>query len=64
MKPKNLVTDQSPTELWNTLAARAEAPERSKRVLARSVREIREAAQRALDAGADWWQFHEHSDST
>jgi len=64
MEPKNLVTDQSPTELWNTLAARAEVPERGKRVLARSVGEIREAARRAIDAGADWWQFHEHSDST
>lgn len=64
MDSQNLVTKQSPTELWDTMAAKAQAPEGGKQVLARSVEEIRESARHAIEAGADWWQFHEHSDST
>lgn len=64
MEPKNLVTEQSPPELWDTVDAKAKAPGGSKQVLVRSVEEIRKAARHAIDAGADWWQFHEHTDTT
>jgi hypothetical protein len=63
MQSRNLVTSQPAPELWETLACKAEA-EKGKRVLARSVAEIRKAADRAIEAGADWWQFHEHSDNS
>ncbi len=64
MESKNLVNQQSSTEFLDTLVAKAETPKTGKRIITRTVEEIREAARQAIENGADWWQFNEHGDTT